>query len=301
MVDFNDYFYFVHVVEKEGFSAAAAHLEMPVSRLSRHIKGLEERLDVQLIQRSSRQFKVTDTGGKFYRYARAVVDEVEAAETAIQREKNTLKGVVRMSCSVGVAQYALQGLLIEFLTENPQVELLQQVTNQTVDLVANGIDIAIRGHFGALPDSSYIQRHLASVSWRLYASPAYLREFGTPNSPNDLNKHRSLKVGWQSTAGEWQLHSPDGEVVPVQHSPVFCSDDMQTLQSAAKNGAGIVSLPSYVCREEVAANKLVPVLPNWTTGTASLSLLTPSRRSQSLPVKVLSEFILRNLNSLIGD
>ncbi|WP_286845230.1 LysR family transcriptional regulator, partial [Idiomarina sp. UBA4206] len=222
MIDLNDYFYFVHVVEKQGFSPAASALNMPKSRLSRHIKQLEERLDSKLIQRTSRQFKITDTGRLFYRHARALLDEMEMAEAAVQSTKKTLSGTVKISCSLGVAQFAVKQLLVEFLKENPKVNLVQQVTNQTVDLVSNGIDIAIRGHIDQLPDSSIIQRQLTTVSWQLFASPAYIESHGAPSSPDDLLKQKSLKMGWQSTSGIWTLENQEGLEITVPHRPQLC-------------------------------------------------------------------------------
>ncbi|SBS27265.1 HTH-type transcriptional regulator DmlR [Marinomonas aquimarina] len=300
MIDLNDYFYFVHVVEKQGFSAAAKALNMPKSRLSRHVANLEERLDSQLIQRTSRQFHVTESGQIFYRHARALLQEAEAAEAAIQSRKNTLEGRVTISCSVGVAQFAIKQLITQFLIEHPQVELVQQVTNQTVDLVSSGIDLAIRGHADVLPDSSSIQRHLATVAWHLFASPSYLSQTGIPQSPHDLYKQQSLKVGWQPSTGHWTLRHQQGHVTTVPFTPQLCSDDMSTLKHAAINGLGIVSLPAYICREELLNGSLVRVLPDWVSDKAELSLLMPSRKSPSPAVRTLSDYLIKHLHNEIG-
>jgi DNA-binding transcriptional LysR family regulator len=301
MIDLNDYFYFVHVVEKQGFSPAARALDMPKSRLSRHVSRLEERLDTRLIQRTSRQFKVTETGHVFYRHARALIEEMEAAEAAIQSRKESLSGRVTMSCSVGVAQFAIKDLLFDFLAKHPKVELVQQVTNQAIDLVSSGIDMAIRGHTEALPDSALVQRHLANVSWHLFASPEYLARTGTPESPYDLLKRQSLKVGWQPVTGHWSLENTDGLKTTIPFSPQLCSDDMATLKQAAAKGLGIVSLPAYTCRDELKDGSLARVLPDWITDKAQLSLLMPSRRGQSPSVRVLVDYLLDNLNDRIGD
>ena len=301
MIDLNDYFYFVHVVEKRGFSPAAAALNMPKSRLSRHVAKLEERLATKLIQRTSRQFNVTESGQIFYRHARALLDEMEAAEAAIQTRKSSLSGRVTMSCSVGVAQFAIKELVLEFLKSNPGVELIQQVTNQAIDLVSSGIDLAIRGHTEALPDSSIIQRHLATVSWHLFASPEYLSKTGVPKSPYDLFKRQSLKVGWQPASGHWTLQSTEGVKTSVPFSPQYCSDDMGTLKQAAMEGLGLVSLPAYVCRQEIHEGTLTRVLPDWITGKAQLSLMMPSRKGQPASVKVLAEYLLDNLDNKVGD
>jgi len=301
MIDLNDYFYFVHVVEKQGFSPAARALDMPKSRLSRHVSRLEERLDARLIQRTSRQFQVTETGQVFYRHARALIDEMEAAEAAIQSRKESLSGRVTMSCSVGVAQFAIKDLVFDFLAKHPKVELVQQVTNQAIDLVSSGIDMAIRGHTEALPDSALVQRQLANVSWHLFASPAYLARTGAPESPYDLLKRQSLKVGWQPVTGYWSLENTEGLKTTIPFSPQLCSDDMATLKQAAAKGLGIVSLPAYTCRNELRDGSLVRVLPDWIAGKAQLSLLMPSRRGQSPSVRVLADYLLDNLNERIGD
>lgn len=301
IIDLNDYFYFVHVVEKGGFTPAARALNLPKSRLSRHVSQLEERLDTRLIHRTSRQFNVTETGQMFYQHARALIEEMEAAEAAIQSRKESLSGRVTMSCSVGVAQFAIKDLLLEFLEKHSKVELVQQVTNQSVDLVSSGIDMAIRGHMEVLPDSSFIQRHLATVSWHLLASPEYLARTGTPESPYDLLKRQSLKVGWQPVTGHWSLENTQGLKTTIPFSPQLCSDDMSTLKQAATKGLGIVSMPAYACRDELNDGSLVRVLPDWVAGKAQLSLLTPFRRGQSPSIRALVDYLLNNLNARIGD
>lgn len=301
MIDLNDYFYFVHVVEKRGFSPAADALNMPKSRLSRHVSQLEARLDTRLIQRTSRQFNVTEAGKVFYEHARTVIEGMEIAEAAFQNRKATLNGRVSLSCSVGVAQFALHELLFEFLAKHPNVELNQQVSNQSIDLVASGIDMAIRGHMDTMPDSSIIQRRLANVSWHLFASPEYLDKTGTPTSPEDLQHRQSLKVGWQPTQGHWNLENSSGVKSTISFTPKLCSDDMTTLKQAAAKNFGIVSLPAYTCRAELDNGTLVRVLPDWTAGCAQLSLITPSRLGQSPAVRALADYLVNNVNARVGD
>lgn len=301
MIDLNDYYYFVHVVEKQGFTPAAKALNMPKSRLSRHVSKLEERLDIKLIQRTSRQFNVTETGQVFYRHARSLLDEMEAAEAAIESRKTSLSGRVSISCSLGVAHFAIKDLVVKFLREHPKVDLIQQVTNQNVDLVSSGIDMAIRGHTEALPDSSIIQRSLSTFSWYLFASPSYLEKSGTPKTPYDLFKRQSLKVGWQSTSGHWTLQNREGVKTTVPYSPQLCSDDMSTLKEAAIEGLGIVSLPAYTCRKEIENGSLKRIMPEWVSGKAQLSLLTPSRRAQSPSAKAFGEYLLSNVHELTRD
>lgn len=289
--DLNDYYYFVHVVEKGGFTRAADALGIPKSRLSRHLAQLEARLDTVLIQRTTRQIKVTQLGEVFYRHARAALDRVELAESELKRRKNALSGQVTLSCSVGVAQYALKELLARFLADNPQVAVRQQVTNQTVDLVAAGVDIAIRGHTDPLPDSSLIQRPLAVVEWRLFGSPALLSADATIDTPAALESQPSLALGWQAPGNQWQLTHRNGRKASLAIEPRLKSEDMTTLKLAASEGLGIVALPAYTCRDELASGKLINILPGWHAGQASLSLLMARRSGFTAAVEALQAYL----------
>lgn len=300
-IDLNDYYYFVHVVEKGGFTRAAEALGIPKSRLSRHVAQLEERLDAVLIQRTTRQSRITELGEIFYQHARAVVDQTERAEAALKRSKNTLSGKVSLSCSVGVAQFALKGLLARFLADNPRVTVLQQMTNQTVDLVASGIDMSIRGHTDPLPDSTLIQRPLATVDWHLFASPDHAAVDEPIAAPSDLVDQQTLILGWQGAGDRWRLEHESGEKASVQISPRLKSDDMATLKQAAIEGLGIVALPAYTCREELASGELVRVLPEWHAGRAKLNLVMPRRRGLAAPVVALQEFLQANLAASVAE
>ncbi len=299
MIDLNDYFYYVHVIDKQGFSAAAQALNIPKSKLSRHVAQLEQRLDVQLIQRTSRQFKITEAGQVFYGHAKTLIEEMDAAEAAMQKRKGALSGQITLSCSVGVAQFALKNLLIDFLQKYPQVELVQQVTNQPIDMISAGVDLAIRGHSDPLPDSTLIHRHLAEISWHLFASPAYLARIGGIQKPDDLSKQQAVKFGWQPSSGYWRLQNKEGGIQIMPFKPLLCSDDMSTLKQAVMAGMGIVSLPSYVCKDEIASGLLVRILPEWVSETAQLSLLTPSRRTHSPAVQALRDFLTQKLGQYL--
>ncbi len=298
-LDLNDYFYFVHVVEKHGFSAAAEALGLPKSRLSRHIRQLEERLDARLIQRTTRQFNVTELGEIFYAHARTVVDEMEKAESAVRRKKNFLSGNVTISCSVGVAQFALKELIARFLAENPLVTVSQQVTNQNIDMIASGIDLAIRGHSVALPDSSLIQRPLAQVEWQLFAASDYEDKNGALEDPSDIDNHQTLVLGWQSPRGKWELERKSGEKLAVDITPRLKSDDMSTLKHAAAGGAGLVALPAYTCREELENGQLRRVLSNWHAGAPQLSLVAPTRKGQPQAVVAMRDYLLAEFSDVV--
>lgn len=294
-VDLNDYYYFVHVVEKGSFTRAAEALGIPKSRLSRHVARLEERLDVVLIQRTTRQSRITELGEVFYQHAKAAVDEAELAETALKRKKNAVAGNVSLSCSVGLAQFALKELLVRFMTDNPLVSVSQQVTNENVDLVATGVDLSIRGHKDPLPDSTLVQRELAIVEWNLFASPDYLAAGSPIGSPADISAHHLLAVGWRGSSNLLRLQHQSGAEESIETRPRLNSEDMTTLKEAACSGLGVVALPAYTCRRELASGELVRVLPEWHAGEARLSLLMPRRRGSRAPVLALQSFLQSEL------
>lgn len=277
-MDLNDAFYFVQVVEKGGFSAAARALNIPKSRISRRVRQLEDDLNVRLLQRTSRIVTTTEIGEEYYRHARYALAQFEIAETAVRRKTNTIEGTVTVSCSVGMAQFGLDQILPRFLQDNPGVTVVQRASNQMEDLIKGGIDVAIRGHMDTLPDSSLIQMRLARVEWHLFCSPEFNDTLDQCNDPVALADRPALVLGRPGATHQWSLTGGDGQTASVPCSVRFASDDMSTLKNAAALSLGLVALPAYVCRPEVEAGSLVRVLPGWTAGCPQISLLMPSRR-----------------------
>ena len=299
-MDLNDAFYFVQVVEKGGFSAASRALNIPKSRLSRRVKQLEDDLGVRLLQRTSRVVTTTDIGEEFYRHAQDALARFEGAETAVRRKTNRIEGVVTVSCSVGMAQFALDQILPRFLLDNPGVTVVQRASNQMEDLVKGGIDVAIRGHRDTLPDSSLIQVRLAQVEWHLFCSPEYRDKSIRSDEPAVLAHHPALVLGRPREAHQWLLTDHKGQSASVPCQVRFASDDMTTLKRAAAVSLGITALPSYVCRSEVDAGSLVRVLPNWTAGRPQISLLMPSRQGLLPAFEAFLEFLKRELPAVFA-
>lgn len=299
-MDLNHAFYFVNVVEKQGFSAAARALGIPKSRISRHVQQLEESLDTRLLQRNSRHLSLTEAGQAYLRHASAALDCMATAEAAVRRGQDILEGSVTLSCSVGVAQFAVSRLLPLYLAENPGVVVRQQVSNVFTDLIGEGVDLAIRGHVRLLPDSQLIQRRLAVVPWHLLASPDYLENHGTPETPAELEGRAALTLGWRADHDSWSLQDAGGTTATITHRVRLRSDDMATLKQAAAEGLGIVALPHYVCRDEVGAGRLCRLLPGWTAGLPELSLLTPSRKGVPPQVEAMVAFLRKEMPGVVG-
>ena len=300
-MDLNDAFYFVQVVEKGGFSAASRALNIPKSRLSRRVMQLEDALGARLLQRTSRLVTTTEVGEEYFRHAQDALSRFEAAETAVRRKTNTIEGVVTVSCSVGMAQFALDRILPRFLQDNPKVTVAQRASNQMADLVKDGIDVAIRGHLDKLPDSSLIQVRLASVEWHLFCSPDYHAALHPSDQPAVLAQHPALVLGRPAERHQWHLANRSGQTASVPCQVRLASDDMTTLKRASALGLGITALPSYVCRPEVEAGSLVRILPHWTAGRPQISLLMPSRRGLLPAVEAFLAFLKRELPMVLDD
>src|SRR5580658_7406612 len=192
MLDFNDFFYFVQVVDRGGFTAAGRTLRIPKSTLSHRIQELESNLGVRLLNRTSRQFAMTDAGEEFYRHAVAMLREAELAETAIRHRLTEPTGTVRCTAAVATMQFAMRDIVADFLVRYPKVNVVAHATDENVDIVGDNYDVAIRSHTDPLPDSTLVQRTLTPAPWFLFAGPAYLDANEEPHTPQDLQKHPSL-------------------------------------------------------------------------------------------------------------
>jgi DNA-binding transcriptional LysR family regulator len=224
--------------------------------------------------------------------------EAEAAESALRGRAEEPRGVVRLTCPVNAE--GLPPLLARFLVRYPRVHVVQHASNRFVDIVAEGFDIALRGHDAPLPDSDLIQRPLARTPWQLFASPDYLDAAGAPAEPGELVKHACLVVPNRTGGTTWTLRHADLGEVSLDLEPRLASDDLQAIKAAAVAGIGISALPMYLCRAETASGRLRNVLSGWTTGDARFTLLTPSRRGQLPAVRALVEFLVEEYPAALG-
>jgi DNA-binding transcriptional LysR family regulator len=288
MLDLNDFFLFVQVVDRGGFTAAGRTLRMPKSTLSHRIQQLETNLGVRLLNRTSRQFGTTDAGKEFYHHAVAMLRQAEQAETAIRHRLSEPTGVVRCTAGVATMQFAMRDMLPDFLSLYPKVNVVAHATDRIVDIVGENYDVAVRAHSNPLPDSNLVQRTLTPAPWFLFAGSAYLDSNKAPETPRDLQKHPSLFMMRTGVAPVWRLrHSSkarDQVVLPL--APRLLGDDMIGLKRAAIKGLGVVALPGYVCRDEVRSGALRRVLPNWLAGDSTITALVPYRQGLLPSVRV---------------
>jgi DNA-binding transcriptional LysR family regulator len=297
MLDFNDFYYFVQVVDRGGFTAAGRTLRIPKSTLSHRIQQLEANLGVRLLNRTSRQFGMTDAGDEFYRHAVLMLREAELAETAIRHRLNEPTGTVRCTAAVATMQFAMRGLVADFLVRYPKVNVVAHATDKYVDIVGENFDVAVRAHSDPLPDSTLVQRKLTPAPWFLFAGAAYVDANGPLIRPQDLAKHPSLFMMRTGVSPAWRLRGARGrrEEVVVPLTPRLLIDDMLSLKQAAVGGLGIVALPGYVCRDDVRSGILQQILPGWIADDSTLTALMPYRQGLLPSVRAFVEHLVAEL------
>lgn len=301
MQDLNDLFYYVQVVDHGGFAPAGRALGLPKSKLSRRIAQLEERLGVRLLQRSTRRFAVTEIGQIYYGHCKAMLVEAEAAQEAVARTHAEPCGIVRMSCPVMLLELQVAGMLADFMARHPQVEVHLEDTNRRVDVIGEGLDLAIRVRPPPIEDSELALRVLAQRSQCLVAAPVLLAGRPVPVVPADLAALPSLDLGLPQHEHVWQLLGPDGAQAAVRHRPRLVTRSMGALRAAALAGVGVVQLPTMVVREAVAAGTLVQVAPLWAPRRELIHAVFPSRRGLLPAVRALVDDLAARFAAVPDD
>ncbi|GBL57259.1 DNA-binding transcriptional regulator, LysR family [Pseudomonas citronellolis] len=290
MQDLNDLFYFAKVVEAGGFAAAGRELGLPKSRLSRRIAELEARLNARLLQRTTRKLALTDIGERYYRHCQAMLVEAEMADEVVAQLSAEPRGRVRLSCPVAMAETSLNAMLPGFLASYPQVNLELLLTNRRVDLVNEGVDVALRVRAPGDEDPSLVTRRLRPAAAVLVATPELLRGRRL-QGPDDLAGLPVLGAIGNDRKVHLQLHGPGGEVRELALEARLAAEDFNLRKNVALAGLGITTLPLYYCLEELASGQLVRVLPDWQEPAAFLQAVYPHRRGLLPAVRALIDYL----------
>ena len=292
MQDLNDFAWFVQVVDHGGFAAAGRALDQPKSKLSRRIAQLEERLGVRLIQRTTRQFAVTEVGQTFYQHCKAMLIEAEAAQQAVETLRAEPRGSVRITCPVTLLHVHIGPMLARFMARYPGVTLHLEATNRRVDVVGEGIDVAIRVRPRPIEDSDLVMRVLADRGHRLVASPDLISRLGRPQAPSEgANKHQH----------KWQLTGPGGARAEVYFTPRMVTTDMLALREAAMAGVGVVQLPLLMVRDQLASGELEVVLDEWQPRREVIHAVFASRRGLLPSVRALVDYLSEEYQRMEED
>ncbi len=291
MQDLNDMLYFAEVVERGGFAAAGRALGIPKSRLSRRVAELEALLGVRLLQRTTRKLSLTEVGAAYLRHCQAMRDAAQAALDTVQQVQSEPRGTVRVSCPVTLSQTVLAPLIPRYLERYPEVRVDMTVVNRPVNVVEEGIDVALRVRASLEDSASMVVKRLDVANQILLASPQYLARAGVPATPQDLLQHQVLSMSSFDGVAHWRLRSDTGAEVQLQPQVRYMADDLMTLKLAVLGGAGVCYLPDYMCEAEIKQGELVVVLPQWRFPPGIVHAVFSSRRGLTPAVRSFLDFL----------
>lgn len=265
---------FVAVVDAASYSAAALKLGLPKSTLSRSVASLERSMGVQLLHRSTRRVAVSSAGAALHERAAPLLADLQRALGELPEREEQPAGRLRVTATVDFGAAVLADIVARFVARYPGVEVDMRLANNLVDLVGDGIDVALRLSGRRLADATFTAKKLGMVSIQLYAAPAYLTRRGTPRSPRELADHTWVRY---RGATRLQLEGP-GDPHTVRPAGAIVCDDMSFARAALCAGAGVGMLPTFVAEADLAAGRLVRVVPRWTIPAGYLWCVCPGGR-----------------------
>jgi DNA-binding transcriptional LysR family regulator len=286
---------FVRVAETGSFTEAARRMRVPKSTISRRVARLESELDTALVTRTSRKVTLTEAGAIYLERVAPALTRIEEASASAREERERPRGHLRITAPFDVAISWLPPLIVEFRKAHPEVTIEALVDDRRLDLIAEGIDLAIRAA-QQLEDSSLIARRLAQVSLSLWAAPKYLRARGTPKSVDDLASHDIIALrGTQARAR--LVVQREGIESSIDVTAPIASNDFAFVRQVAVEGGGIAVLPALLAHEK-EEGPLRAVLPGWTAGTSGVYVVYPSSRLVPAKVRAFRDFLIARTPSL---
>ena len=294
--DLDDFYCFALVVEHGGFSAAERATDIPKSKLSRRVYNLEEHLGVRLIQRSSRHFAVTDIGMNIYRHAQVMMNAAQAAHDLVDHLSIQPRGVIKVSLPVSIAQNEIAKILPKFLKTYPEIKVQLIVSNRRVDIINEGIDVALRVRSNLDDDPNLVLRKFENIEQHLFASQAYLNEFGDLKQPEDLSNHQILSMSDEHLDQYIVVHDDKNRQKKIKVNPIVMGSDLMMLAQLARQNCGIVLLPDSIVQDHVQNGELVRVLPDWKAPHGIFHAVYPSRRGLLPAVRVFIDYLVEQLS-----
>ena len=284
---------FVRIADEGGVSAAARALGAPKSSVSRSLARLEASVGAVLVERHTRQLRLSDAGRLYLPHARRILASVEEAGAAIEGLTGAPRGTLRINAAVTFALGLVAPMLPAFLRRYPDVRIVLETENRVVDLAREEVDVAIR--VGRMADSDLIARKLGSIELWPCASPGYLAERGTPTSPDELTGH--VLIGWMDRASEWVFIDTKGEKHRVAVLVGTVAPEPAVLQLLLAGGIGIGRLPDFLARPLVERGELMRLLPDFTPEAVEVHAVYPAHRSLSAKVTVFVDALRAHVDA----
>jgi DNA-binding transcriptional LysR family regulator len=281
---------FVRVVDTGSLSGAARSIPTSLTSVSRQIAALEEHYATPLIVRTTRSLSLTDDGRLLYERAKAVLAEMKDIETSLSSKRREPSGRLRVSAPTLMGRLLIAPLLPEFLRRYPAISIDLLLLDRAVDMIEEDIHRALR--VGRLPHSQFIARKLGEIAMIVCAAPDYLQRRGVPQAPSELSEHDCLLFSDTPGSAEWRF-AKDGKLkCKVRLSGSLWINSLDALVSAAKDGAGIVRVPSWQVAQDVAAGRLRPILTNYAPPPTPIHLLFPPSRVGSLKTRLFADYLV---------
>jgi len=279
---------FVYVAENESFTQASKKMAISTAQVSRQISALEKRLNIKLFYRTTRKVSLTEEGSVFYQHCRSVLDGLEAAERAITNLQSKPQGKIKLSAPVTYGEQQILPLVNNFIKQYSDVEVAAYLSNQQIDLVEEGYDLAIR--LGKLTDSSMMAKKLGKRTNYVCASPDYLNQHGIPHSLSELSQHSCLL----GTLDYWRFIESDKEK-SIRVTGRLRYNSGQGLVDAALKGLGIVQLPDYYVEAHVQSGELITLLDNFQVPDEGIWAIYPQNRHLSPKIRLLVDYLTEQL------
>lgn len=301
MYSVDDFYYFFLVVKYRGFSAASEATNISKSKLSRHVVDLENKFDVQLIQRTTRYFKVTAVGQELYEECCKIMGQVEAAENVLTQRLVEPEGLIKIACSPLLAQSHLRVLISQFLKTYTKVNVAIELTNRQIDLMNDSIDIVIRSNLDYNNHNDLVIRDLAHSNHYLVAHPDLVENIDI-HQPTDLYQLPTIGYGIQNPYYAWRLKNQfTGEQFSFPIQPRITTNDFSGVYYAAKDGLGIADLPCLIIEPDLRNGSLVRVLKQWHSNESTLQIAYSQRKGQRFLIEKLVDNLIKGFRNYHDD
>ncbi|PWG62591.1 LysR family transcriptional regulator [Spiribacter halobius] len=282
---------FVRAVDKGSFSAAARDLDLTPSAVSKQIRRLEDRLGVRLFNRTTRRVSLTEAGHAYYERCARILQEIEEAEEAVTALNENPRGTLRVAATVAFGRVEVLPRINEFLERYPELNVEFELTDRHVDLIEEGIDVAIQWR-EQMEDPSLIARRLCVNRRIICAAPSYIERHGKPASPEELLEHNCLTLYEVSQFNDWAFEDAEHGYRVLHVGGNFRANTADALYEAALSGAGLARLSTWLVMPAIRAGRLVPVLPQYPHESSAYFVLYPHRRHLSRKVRAFVDFLV---------
>jgi LysR family transcriptional regulator, regulator for bpeEF and oprC len=289
---FNDLTIFVQVAQVLSFSEAARQLNMSPSGVSRAVQRLEERLGIRLFHRTTRSLSLTPDGTVYFERGLRILADLDDVELELSQTQSMPKGILRVDLSTAFGRIHIAPALAEFVSQYPELQVKVSLSDRIIDLIEEGIDVAVR--VGSSPESRLIAYPLAKAPFVVCAAPSYLKQYGEPQTPEDLTQHNCINFIYPKSGRffEWQFQH-DGIAFEVLTSGNLAFDSTEAVLEAAIAGAGLIQVHDYIAGAAIEQGKLVPLLESYKAEGKPISVVYPQKRHLSIKVRVFVEFVQR--------